>query len=384
MRADAWFLYAGARSGTSQSSGLVRETFEVDPPGQNEVIAEPLFGSWEGNMRHALARSPIDVCRFRREERVVLGNAGVVRVLECGRDVTSLKPGQFAVLFGGCEPDAHDYPQKMLAYDAAQTMGCLATRIKLNERNLIVLPNATIDSLPRWAAFSVRYITAWSNLALALKLYRLMVPDSKDPSPNVWGWGGGTALAELELARRFGCRAVMLSGNARRQETIRRSGVTPLDRSTFGDLTFDHARAISDVDYRRAYTRAETQFLRAVDELTEGRRVQVFVDNIGTPVFRSTMRALSREGIITTAGWKEGMELTYLRAATCVDRQQFIHTHYARFDEAEDAVRYAERNDWLPQIDGPIYSFDDVPALARDFDAGTVGMFPIYEVNKVA
>lgn len=381
MNSDGWFLYPGDRVARA---GLVREGFELSAPAEGEVIAEPLYGAWEGNMGHAVERSPIDVCKFRREERVILGNAGVVRVLECGPNVTTLRAGDVAVIFSGSDLDEYGYPKRILGYDAPNTMGCLATRIKIKETNLIVLRNPNLEDLPRWAAFSVRYFTAWSNFALAFKIYRLMVSEAQDPAPNVWAWGGGTALAELELARRFGCRTVMLSGNDRRLETIRSSGITALDRRSFGDLSFDEQRAVEDDAYRLRYVRAEAQFLRAVDELTEGRRVQIFVDNIGTIVSRPTGRALSREGIIATAGWKEGMHIQYLRAVACIGRQQHVNTHYAQFKEGPEAVRYAEENDWLPRIDGPVYSFDDIPTLAEDFRNGNVGMFPVYRVNSIS
>ena len=38
------------------------------------------------------------------------------------------------------------------------------------------------------------------------------------PIPHVWGWGGGTTFAELDLARRHGCHTVMLSGHDGRLE----------------------------------------------------------------------------------------------------------------------------------------------------------------------
>jgi hypothetical protein len=59
-------------------------------------------------------------------------------------------------------------------------------------------------------------------------------------------------------------------------------------------VTFDEARALKDPAYRRDYTRAEGQFLRVVDERTDGRRVQIFIDNIGTLVFRATALSLVR------------------------------------------------------------------------------------------
>src|SRR5437868_480966 len=90
---SAWFLYPG-RPGDSGPSSLVLEDFTLSDIREGEILAEPLYGAWGANMNHALDRKPIDVCRHRGEERVILGNAGVVRVLEVGSAVGGLRPGQ--------------------------------------------------------------------------------------------------------------------------------------------------------------------------------------------------------------------------------------------------------------------------------------------------
>lgn len=381
VSATGWFLHVGAAETAAQPANLVRQDFELPGIAPDEVLAEPLYGCWEGNMEHALSRRPIDICRIRGEDRVVLGNAGVVRVAAVGLQVHTLQPGQAAVIFPSAVIDRFGYPERMLGYDAPGTMGCLATRIKLKARELVPVPSATRYPLARWAAFSVRYITAWSNWELAIGTFRLLVGAHEFPDPHVWGWSGGTTLAQLELAKRQGCRTVMLSGNDSHLRQIRRAGITALDRRSFGDLLFDEKRYGEDSAFRRAYVQAERNFLREVAERTGGDNVQVFVDYIGSPVFRATSKALGREGIITTAGWKEGMTINYLRSVECIGRHQFIHTHYARYPQAVAAVAYAEEHGWMPEIDERIYGFDEIPELAARFRGGETGFFPVYSVN---
>jgi NADPH:quinone reductase-like Zn-dependent oxidoreductase len=375
--AEAWFLHDAA----SGQRGFVRASFDPGPPRAGEVIAEPLYGSWEGNMSHAYEGRPIDLCQYRGEPRVIVGNAGVVRIVACGPGADRLRPGDVALIYSGCDLDRHGYPAKIWGYDAPGTMGCLATRIRMSEDNLLALPRATRHPLRRWAAFSVRYITAWSNWSLAHRTYRLMVGPDQDPAPNVWGWGGGTTLAQLDLARRAGARTVMFSSSEARMAVIRGAGIEPVDRRRFGSLDFDEAAFAGNAEARRAYLRAEGGFLACVRELTGGRGVQIFVDNIGGPLQRATQRALSREGIVTTCGWKEGMRIQYLRAVACIGRQQQLNTHYATYAEAEQAVAFAEEHGWLPPVDDHTYSFDDVPALAAEFAANRTGLFPIYRVH---
>ncbi len=204
--AEAWVLHAG-ESRVSTPAELVRERITIGPLGPREVLVEPLYGSWEGNMGHALDRQPVDICRMRREKKVVIGNAGVVRVVELGPEVTQLSVGQVGMMFSNGEPDRAGYMIKALGYDAHGQMGLLAKRSKLQESQIIPLPQNTRFSLPQWAAFSIRYVTAWANWELAYGVFRLQLHLEDCARPHVWGWGGGTTLAELDLARRFGCNA---------------------------------------------------------------------------------------------------------------------------------------------------------------------------------
>ena len=75
------------------------------------------------------------------------------------------------------------------------------------------------------------------------------------------------------------------------------------------------------------------------------------------------------------------MSITYLRAVECIGRHQLIHSHYARRSQALAAIAYGEEHGWMPDIDARIYSFDEIPELARRFRSGDVGFFPVYSVN---
>ena len=381
IKADAWVLYPAEDANDKAPAELVRETFEFPDIKANEVLAEPLYGCWEGNMGHALERSPVDICRLRGEDKVVIGNAGVVRIKEVGKDVKNVEPGQNAIIFCNGIEDTWGYPKKILGFDAPGTMGCLATKMKLHERQVIPIPEDTKHSLAQWAAFSLRYITAWSNWEVAHGTFRLLVSWDEMASPHVWGWGGGVTLAELDLARRHGCRTVALSGNDQRLKTIERMGLTALDRRQFGRLAFDEDRYKEDPEYKAEYLAAEKAFVDEVHRRTKGEGVQIFIDYVGGPVYRPTLKALSREGIITTAGWKEGMKLWNLRAVECIDRHQHIHTHYARYPQGWKAVAYAEANGWMPSVDERVYTFDEIPELAHNYLAGDVDTYPCFQIN---
>jgi NADPH:quinone reductase-like Zn-dependent oxidoreductase len=381
IKTEAWVLKAGEKGAKPVATELVRENFEFDSPGPDEVLASPLFGSLEGNMGHAVERRPIDICLARSEEKVVIGNSAVVRVEQCGAEVTTVKEGQKAILFCNGDPDDYGYPRRIFGYDTPGTIGALAKTTKFRQRQLIPIPDDTAYSLEQWAAFSLRYITAWSNWELAYGTLRLLVGADELPRPQVWGWGGGVTMGELVLAKDAGCEAVQIASTDERLAAIENLGIKPLDRRSFIDLYYDKGRFRKDEDYTGRYLAAEKAFMSTVKELTGGSMVNIFVDFVGAPVLRATLKALAREGIITTAGWKEGMMIELVRATECITRHQHIHTHYARYPQGVAAVEYAETNGWLPPVDGRVYAFDEVPQMFKDYREGNVGWFPIYQVN---
>ena len=382
-KAEAWVLHAGT-SDAPERAELVREEISFDDINSEEVLVKPLFGCWEGNMGHALDRLPVDICKLRGEPWVVFGNAGVVEILDVGPDVETVRPGQRAILFCNGIWDRYGYPKKIFGYDAPGTIGLLARKTKLHQKQVIPIPNgenATDAELAQWAAFSLRYVTAWSNWRLAIGTLRLQLNEDELPAPVVWGWGGGVSLGQLHLAHLQGCRTFQVSSRADRQKAAEDLGITAIDRREFPDLNWDDKRYKSDPDYKSRYKASESRFLRIVEDLTMGQGVNIFIDYVGSPVIRATLKAMARQSVLTTAGWKEGMNLWFVRAIECIDRHQHIHTHYARYSEGVQAVRFAHANNWLPTVDNRIYGYDEIPELAADYDRGDFTYFPVFRIN---
>ncbi|MFP6599230.1 MAG: zinc-binding dehydrogenase [Deltaproteobacteria bacterium] len=382
IKSDAWVLHAGEKGAKPVATELVRETYEFDEPAADEALVSPLFGCLEGNMGHALDRRPIDICLVRGEDKVVIGNAGVVRVDKCGTEVDTVAEGDRAIVFCNGAPDGYGYPDKIFAYDTPGSIGVLAKQIKMQAKQLIPIPANSAYSLEQWAAFSLRYITAWSNWELAYGTFRLLIGQDELPNPQVWGWGGGVTMGELALARHAGCETTQIASTDERLAAIAGLGLTPLDRRGFSDLYYDKKRFKKDEDYTAAYSAAEKTFLAEVRERTGGDMVNIFVDFVGSPVFRATLKALARQGVITTAGWKEGMMIDLVRASECIARHQHVHTHYARYSQGVAAVEFAEANGWLPPLDGNTYGFDEVPQMFQDYKDGNIGWFPVFAVNE--
>lgn len=391
LKTEAWVLHEGplpvqgARPARPDDA-LRLEPYELDEPTGTQCLIEPLYGCWEGNFSHAISRVPIDICRQRGERKVVLGNSGVVRVLRPGPDVRDLHEGDVCLMFGNSVSDRFGYMQLAHAYDAPNTMGLLAKRAILPERTLMRIPHDARFSLPQWAAFSLRYITAWANHRVAYGAWRLQIPEELFPDGfPVWAWSGGVAFAQLTLAKRKdAARCVMITSSPARRALAERAGLETLDRSAYGDLSFHASRYDSDPDYAARYRESEQRFLHEVHARTNGDGVAIFIDNIGAPVFRATLKALARQGVVATCGWKKGMRLEMFRAIECIARHTFVHTHYANRREGEDAVRFACEHDWMVPHDalGKIWEWDEVSTLAKGHMTDTIdSYFPIYRIN---
>lgn len=359
---EAWVLHRGEQ-GAGHPAKLARETFTFPDINHDEVLARPIFGCWEGNMGHAIQRSPIDICAHRNEDAVVIGNAGVVQIERIGKAVTNVREGDHCIVFSNGEPDEFGYPQTIFGYDAPKTIGVLAKKTKLTQHQVIRIPENTRFSLEQWAAFSLRYITAWANWRVARGCWQTQMPDVPPADVHVWAWGGGTAYAEILLAKQMGYQVVMLTSAQDRITHLRDLGVDAIDRSQFGEKTF------------------EKDLLEVVHERTRGRGVSIFIDNIGAH-YRSTLKALGRQGVITTTGWKRAMTYPTVRAAECIARHLHVFTHYARYSEGLDAVAFAERHGWLPSLEGKVYSYEEIPFLGDEYVAGRVASyFPIFSIN---
>ena len=259
LKTEAWVLHAGEKGAPPKRTQLVRETFEFAEPGPEEALVTPLFGCMEGNMGHALDRRPIDICLARGEPKVVIGNAGVMRVDKIGAKVTTCKPGDTAILFCNGDPDQYGYPRRIFGYDTPGTIGMLAKQTKLHQKQIIPVSASSKHSLEEWAAFSLRYVTAWSNWELAYGTLRLLLTPGELPNPQVWAWGGGVSLGTLVLAKHHGCDTTQMASTDEHLATIESQGVRPVDRREFKDLYYDKQRFKTDKEYTDKYLKAEAK-----------------------------------------------------------------------------------------------------------------------------
>jgi NADPH:quinone reductase-like Zn-dependent oxidoreductase len=129
----------------------------------------------------------------------------------------------------------------------------------------------------------------------------------------------------------------------------------------------------------------EKKLLDLVYTKTDGKGVDIFIDNIGTPVYKLTVKVLARQGVIATSGWKHGAVLPISRAMECINRHLYVHTHYACYAEGLEAVAFAQQQQWMPPLaaNEKIYTWEEIPCLVEDYAAGRLDTyFPIFSINS--
>ena len=179
---------------------------------------------------------------------------------------------------------------------------------------------------------------------------------------------------------------VMITSKKSRIEYLESLGIDSLDRNEFKSLSYNEEKYKSDRNYRKSYIHSERYFLSKVKEKTDGKGVSIFIDNIGYPVYRATIRALGRDGVIATCGWKHGMHLPINRAIECFEQHTHIFTHGTQHRSlAEEAIDFAEKYGWLPKENQVknIYSWEDIPQLGQAYSNENLdSYFQLYKVNE--
>lgn len=145
----------------------------------------------------------------------------------------------------------------------------------------IVVPSANCFAKPQrlsWteaAAFPLVTLTAWRMLVSKARL-------RADEWVLIHGIGGGVSLAALQIARYLGARAVVTSHSEAKRNRALELG------------------AAYAIDY------VNEDVVSVTREVTEGRGIDVVVDNVGEATFATSIRVCRKGGRIVTCGATTG------------------------------------------------------------------------------
>jgi NADPH:quinone reductase-like Zn-dependent oxidoreductase len=192
--------------------------------------------------------------------------AGVVEAL--GDDVSGFEPGERVVLNPGIEAGGG-----RIHVIGEHGDGTNAELIAVPATNVHPIPEGL--SFEQAAAFPLVFETAYRMLVTRAGL-------REGEWVLAWGIGGGVSTAALAIAKALGARVVVTSSNEAKLERARELGA---------DATVNHATG--DVK-------------TAVQEATEGRGIDVVVENVGEATWATSLQVAAPGGRITVCGATSG------------------------------------------------------------------------------
>jgi len=151
--------------------------------------------------------------------------------------------------------------------------GGMAERMVAPERGVLKLP----DGVGFEIGATVRYAYGTARYALVTRAQL-----REGETVFVSGAAGGVGMAAVDLARRIGATVIAGTGSDAKGDAARSQGAA-------------HA-----IDYTREPVRERLL------ELTQGRGVDVFFDNVGGPLFATVSRAMAWGGRILPIGFTSG------------------------------------------------------------------------------
>jgi NADPH:quinone reductase-like Zn-dependent oxidoreductase len=214
--------------------------------------------------------------------------------------------------------------------------GTLARYVSVPAANAFALPDSL--GFAEGAALGVNHLTAWRML---FSKARLLAGETV----LVFGVGGGVSLAALQLAKAAGARVIVTS----------RDGDKLARASTLGaDATINTSS--EDV-------------ARRVMALTDGRGVDVVIENIGAAVWTAALKCLVRGGRIVTCGATTGDQPAADLRRVFIRQLQIFGSTLGNPDEFTDLLAWCEQGRVHPLI-GRHYPLAEVHAALTYLESG--------------
>ncbi|MGD8727498.1 MAG: zinc-binding dehydrogenase, partial [Gemmatimonadales bacterium] len=161
--------------------------------------------------------------------------------------------------------------------------GTLGEFVVVPEQNVVPIPEIRAPnecvSWPEAAAFSLVTLTAWRMLVTRAQV-------RSGESVLVWGIGGGVSSSALAIAKLQGASVIVTSSSDSKLARARDLGA---------DVTLNHES--QDV-------------VREVRRLTNGRGVDIVVENVGAATWDRSIRLLARGGRLVTCGATTGPKVS--------------------------------------------------------------------------
>ncbi|MGE4451976.1 zinc-binding dehydrogenase [Castellaniella sp.] len=266
--------------------------------------------------------------------------AGVIEAVDDGEKL--LAPGQSVVLHPGLGCRRCEFCRRgeqvlctSIQYLGEHRDGTLADFISVPASNVFPMPSAL--DYAEAAALSVSYLTAWRMLFTKARV-------QPGETVLIFGIGGGVSLAALQLAKLAGARVIVTSRDSRKLQSAAEIGA---------DEGIDSG---SDV-------------AREAMRLTNGRGVDVVIENVGAKVWPAALRSLVRGGRVVTCGATTGDQPSADLRRVFIRQLQIFGSTLGDLDEFGQLLTLVTQSGLKPVIDGR-HGFHDLHAALDRLEAG--------------
>jgi len=270
-----------------------------------------------------------------------LDGAGVVE--EVDPTEATLKVGQRVTLHPGVVCGRCEFCQRgegvlcnKIQYLGEHRDGTLAQWISVPAHNAFAIPEGM--SLTDAAALGVNHLTAWRMLFGKARV-------QAGESVLIFGIGGGVSLAALQLAKLAGLRTYVTSRSADKLARAKAMGA-------------DHT-----------INSQEQDVAKTIALLTQGRGVDVVIENVGGDTWSHAMKSLVRGGRLVTCGATAGdMPGADLRRIF-IRQLQIMGSTLGDFSEFRQLIDFAAQHALRPVVDR-VYPMEQIHAALDRLDSG--------------
>jgi NADPH:quinone reductase-like Zn-dependent oxidoreductase len=214
--------------------------------------------------------------------------------------------------------------------------GTMAEFVCVPAENGLAVPNSL--DFAQAAALGVNYLTAWRMLFTKAKLQR-------GETVLVFGVGGGVSLAALQIAKAAGARVLVTS-----RSTEKLGRATGLG----ADATVNASPA---------------EIAPEIMRLTEGRGVDVVIENIGGPIWNAALKCLVRGGRIVTCGATIGDQPPADLRRVFIRQLQIFGSTLGNPDEFAALLAWCAEGRIVPMVDAR-YPLGQVRAALSHLESG--------------
>jgi NADPH:quinone reductase-like Zn-dependent oxidoreductase len=279
--------------------------------------------------------------RHRLPQILGLDGAGIIE--EIDHSETILSPRQRVVVHPAIACGRCEFCQRgesvlcaSIQYVGEHRDGTFAEYVCLPATNVFPMPD-TLD-FAEAAALGVNHLTAWRML-FTKAMYKPW------ETVLIFGIGGGVSLAALQLVKQVGGRAIVTS---RDKAKLQRALEMGADHAIHGE-TEDVAKEVMTI--------------------TDGRGVDVVIENVGQAVWSCALKSLTRGGRIVTCGATSGDQPCADLRRIFIRQLQIFGSTLGSLDEYRDLLRFVACSSLRPVIDSH-YPIHDIHTAFDRLESG--------------